>query len=129
VSVADSVSSMNLFLIITGVTGVLALVGSVIGGGLGLKNVLGWGIGSAAFLLPLLIGSIGTVVVLLQVQAELEAMDPVLADQIIIDEFIRSMVPIGLGLGLTVLCIVAFFVAGIVSGILRKRKQRVAEES
>ena len=128
-SVADSVSSMNLFLIITGVTGVLALIGSVIGGGLGLKNVLGWGIGSSAFLLPLLFGSIGTVVVLLQVQAELEAMDPVLADQIILEEFTRSMAPIGLGLGLTVLCIVAFFVAGIVSGILRKRKQGVAEAS
>lgn len=128
-SVADSVSSMNLFLIITGVTGVLALVGSVIGGGLGLKNVLGWGIGSAAFLLPLLVGSIGTVVVLLQVQAELEAMDPVFADQIIIEEFIRSMAPIGLGLGLTVLCFVAFFVTGIVSGILSKRKQRVAQAS
>jgi hypothetical protein len=123
VPAADIATSLDLFLIITGVTGVVALIGSVIGGGLGLKNVLGWGIGSGAFLLPMLVGSIGSVVVMLQVQKALEELDPVVADQIILDEFTRSLVPLGLGTALTVLCVVAFFIAGIVSGILRKRKQ------
>ncbi len=126
-SVADSASSLQIFVVVTGLTGLLALLGAVVGGGFGLKSPLGWVLGSSAFLLPLLVGSIGSVVVLLHVQKELNELEPVIADQIIMAEFTRAMFPIGLGLALTVVCVIAFFVAGIVSGVLRKRKQRVVE--
>ena len=120
---------LHLWMIVTGVTGALALVGSLVGGVLGFKNIWGWLVGSSAFLLPLLVGSLGTMVVLLAVQRALDAMETSAADQILMQEFTRSMYPIGLGLSLTLVCVIVFVLAGVISGVVRKRRQPAAEDA